>query len=102
MKHTPGPWNVFPTGIEGKHGPTVSIDKNPLKIIARPDWHGDHQEYLANATLIAAAPDLLEALQSLMADLQDAGDDRNPENGNEYAACINAREAIAKATGETV
>ena len=89
--HTPGPWYIEPTGERTCNGPTVSIDQSPLKIVARPDWHLDHEEYMANARLIAAAPDLLEALENLLeeclgVDFQD--------NGAKDAA----RAAIAKAT----
>jgi hypothetical protein len=49
---------------------------------------GDDAETQANARLIAAAPDLLEALRAMLED-DDHGE-----------ACSKARAAIAKATGE--
>ena len=47
----------------------------------------------ANARLITAAPDLLEALKALLERYALA-------IGNEGIECLNARAAIAKATGE--
>lgn len=59
-KHTPGPWDcewqeVRATGIQG----------NPV-ICFMQDWVDEfHEEREANARLIAAAPDLLEALNRI-------------------------------------
>jgi hypothetical protein len=61
-KHTPGPWQVFTTkdgtrfiGIGDADGVGVTDPRFGL-------WRGG-QEREANARLIAAAPDLLEALK---------------------------------------
>jgi hypothetical protein len=54
---------------------------------------------LANARLIATAPELLAALQWLVDDLTDAEEDRNPETGDEYDSVANARAVLAKARG---
>lgn len=98
--HTPGPWYIEPTGERTCNGPTVSIDQSPLKIVARPDWHLDHEEYMANARLIAAAPDLLEALHDCLTIVQDEYDeDPEPEDLTSWKRAIDAaRAAIAKAT----
>lgn len=96
-KHTPGPWYLEDAG-ESDRGKLVSIDSSPLRIIARPDWHGNHEEYMANARLIAAAPELLEALKlcdQRMKELQELTD--YPFAWPRLAA----REAIAKAEGGT-
>lgn len=79
-QHTPGPWRKFKykpsdddLGVEGADGYTLAEDLS-----------------LADANLIAAAPDLLEALQMCLAVV------KPPQN------CIPwdyARAAIAKATG---
>jgi hypothetical protein len=43
---------------------------------------------------------LIAALTWLLDDLSDAGEDRNPETGDEYDSVANARAAIAKASGD--
>lgn len=90
FKGTPGPWFV-----NGKRGDFIDIRHNNdeigamslnlARVVARPSWS---KEAEANAHLIAAAPELLEALQDL-----------------EARACIyvntsKAKEAITKALGE--
>lgn len=52
------------------------------------------EEAQRNAALISAAPELLEALEYLVADLQECVEDRNPETGEEYASVTKAIEAI--------
>lgn len=85
-KHTPGPWNF------DNHSPALPVlgiyaadGKNP--------FHGDRsqEELAANARLIAAAPELLEALQGLLNALPSA---------TTHPAIKVARAAIAKAIGE--
>ena len=86
-QHTPGPW-LEPREINGKG----------MGWRAGPAWLGSDscsEETKANAYLIAAAPDLLEALQRLVANL-DEGDFISTTRIDE------ARAAIAKATGETL
>ena len=80
-QHTPGPWNVSPPC---KLSPRYSVYHNgPLVYVERGE----------DARLIAAAPDLLAALEACLHRL-DAHDDQSaPE-------CLAARAAIAKATGE--
>ena len=53
-KHTPGPWIVDTDHIIQDGG---TSDENTIAIV------GDQEEWKANARLIAAAPDLLEALK---------------------------------------
>jgi hypothetical protein len=57
MKHTPGPWAI---GIE--------TDNDQAQIISADGWHLASvalDPLPANARLIAAAPDLLEALEDV-------------------------------------
>jgi hypothetical protein len=70
--HTPGPWRYDTTGRFNN----PSHDDKSGSIIAEPessdDWIvaeicGDCPSTEANARLISAAPDLLEALQTLIA-----------------------------------
>jgi hypothetical protein len=80
-QHTPGPWEFLPPD-----------DGNCGAITAKTGWICDFAEEPsdANARLIAAAPDLLEALQHLMV-----------AHGEQLDyAFQQAQEAIAKATGE--
>jgi hypothetical protein len=97
-KHTPAPWTVNTTdytngiGIEcvvNGIGHTVCTDQ-----FCYPDFqqHGS-EEKLANAKLIAAAPELLEALESLVKaiDFSVLGY-KMPES------MLKAKEAIKKAT----
>ena len=90
MKHTPGPWTQDHTK-EGKA--CVWLDGHTEPEI----WMGNKETRIdcnteANARLVAAAPELLAALQLLLA--QD-------DNGEDEIWVRNkARAAIAKATGE--
>ena len=74
MKHTPGPWRIE---WEMAHG--------GLSVVATIHFHDDTE---ANARLVAAAPELLEALQEIV---------RNDPYRQSSAGVI-ARAAIAKAT----
>ena len=104
-KHTPGPWlsRTTPTSAGLCH------------IVSAADWrgafiYGDRiregvddalpkaQELAANARLIAAAPDLLEALQVMVRDYTAShADDGSLEM---QPAILQASQAIARATGE--
>ena len=91
-KHTPGPW-VYTTSLQGERGRYIrgANDEQPGKMaIARICGRGGYSEYTANARLIAAAPDLLEALLFVL---------KYESMGAVTEAT--ARAAIAKATGET-
>ena len=68
-QHTPGPWWVDDDGF-------ITAGSDDYKIIAEPrcmEPHGNEAEIDANAELIAAAPDLLAALQAV-ADYWECGD----------------------------
>lgn len=87
-KHTPGPWFVNgPWHIQSDTKLAVpSIVGNVLQ-----PRNGDIQEREANANLIAAAPELLEALENILIYLGDWDTDDEE--------CVAARAAIAKAKG---
>ena len=93
MKHTPGPWVVDPAVRQGF---TVYAPKEGF-IVGTQDEEGRYGaiESEANARLIAAAPELLEALKSVIAWL-DAPDE------SAFSDSELARAAIAKATGGEV
>ena len=92
-KHTPAPW--FYNGTEiGPLSTEEDQSRGIILPIAYMEQYDFPAEYNANARLIAAAPDLLEALEGMIEGF--TVDDR-------YASesVIKARAAIAKATGET-
>lgn len=94
MKHTPGPWNrIIADGYTVRH-PQIYSDTGP---VANATWLGDGRldELNANARLIAAAPELLEALRGL----RDAFLGTSVEV--QADAMRAARAAIAKAGGES-
>jgi hypothetical protein len=97
--HTPGPWRH--TDAQS-HSP-ADIQYEPAVIwqcitpVAVAHYGGAYPtetQANANARLIAAAPDLLEALQALIATRVPGAGSKSPEW---IAACA----AIAKATGNT-
>lgn len=102
FKGTPGPWEVEDNGyfydINAARG-TVG------NVCASVGWfdNGEHRGPVAtaNAQLIAASPELLDAIQLLMAE-QTGG---NKSCGHNGFTCMcpydKARAAINKATGET-
>ncbi len=62
--HTPGPWAVsMPSGQTAFNGRRVTVTANG-SMIADLDWNSP-MENLANAALIAAAPQLRDALAAL-------------------------------------
>jgi hypothetical protein len=91
-KHTPAPWVIA-------HGRCIYGSGDLVKpfVASVEDDHND-SETAANARLIAAAPDLLEALCEMLgaAEIDCMDDKSNVWRG----LMINARAAIAKATGE--
>lgn len=85
-KHTPGPWCVEGVGIR------ALVRAGTSGVIVAVRHRLSAQENEANARLIAAAPELLEALENILSNCLDSdGLSRAYEN---------ARAAIAKATGE--
>jgi hypothetical protein len=107
QQHTPGPWRITPDGY-------VSSDEGYVQILTPfrerafepDDASSEHRpRALANAALIAAAPELLGALVELASltkranAMQHAGAHVPAELwGDLYAAELTARAAIAKAT----
>ena len=87
---TPGPWSVrYDYVVQAK-----SFDEGRLVPIAQPyGLRVDGIDLFANARLIAAAPDLLEALK----DMVDLVELLCPFDGPQQRK---ARAAIARATGE--
>lgn len=86
--HTPGPWGVEPVygWVRDKNLNCVAQYRHSNFI--QPD------EQVANAHLIAAAPDLLEAIEEMLADLPEL----QYVGARFFSAVDIARAAIAKAT----
>lgn len=98
LKHTKSPWLIAdddPTFVYalGPHGTNlfwVPVQASGPEKIGR-------EEAVANAHLIAAAPELLAALQDLIEDI--THEDHRPKDWSVQAVVRQARAAIAKATG---
>lgn len=99
-KHTPGPWHIE-RGTEVYVRADVEHHVGPIcSMRSRLDYPGMDpiiaETLDANARLIAAAPDLLAALQAL---LMEHGGTLGCQRSDERAVAVRA--AIAKATGES-
>lgn len=95
MKHTPGPWYV--QDDHGKRWIETEGNDDTIAEIHRRKRKGSVyscEEAGANADLIAAAPDLLTALQGLLAAYEDPGNTGSTHDDKAQAA----RSAISKAT----
>ena len=93
-KHTPGLWNYYDDSNDGKTNriEIVAVGKTIAHI-----YNSVTEEDLPNARLIAAAPELLEALSSLISQLNGFQEC----NGDKGFDLVGSLAAIAKATGET-
>ena len=111
MAHTPGPWhrNIKPA----RHYPCIFADHNTHVTRLAGDGLSD-EEIEGNCNLIAAAPDLLAALQAILDEecagfcefchrhgpKEDDGTLTGPVNHHKDCPIPQARAAIAKATRE--
>ncbi len=98
LRHTPGPWRIFQTkgkppfyviGIGRESGEGITDGNVGLGI-----WDGDSPEALANARLIAAAPELLAALKGTLFLFEG-----HAVTKTDIEQIAFARAAISKATG---
>jgi hypothetical protein len=92
--HTPAPWVSHLTGYTGRASAKYVINDKKGRAVAHIK-HSTISPMEANARLIAAAPELLEALNAIVKRAEDPAlcDDTD-------TLLRNARTAIAKATGE--
>jgi len=108
-QHTPGPWD-FNTQYHGLHSIPFQSER-PVRAVMSPtgdvayiaNWHNDADERAANARLIAAAPELADALRVALAALEEiaehgAGLDtfNDCSDGYGFSAACAARAALAK------
>lgn len=95
-KHTPGPWTVNPLQLD-----QVATDTDPPRLLARVFYEpGAELTAVADARLIAAAPDLLAALIALSDALPSDQHMREVEGREPGPGLLMMRAAIVKATGE--
>ena len=94
-QHTPGPWRVFTTLSGGQIIGIGELTGDGVADCGFGVWRGGSEEALANARLIAAAPDLLHWLTVLV---ETYG---GPDPRRDAPNLKSARAAIAKATGES-
>jgi hypothetical protein len=103
---TPGPWEVRKHEFDGYcvHAPVIERTSGCGYIVVR-DVNGDETPCPtygtpeANARLIAAAPELLEALQGMLSIGDSVTQGQERERREEWVP--KARAVIAKAIGET-
>ena len=102
-QHTPGPWDRGENWGDPNDGYTIrgGNDSHIADVYGRhhPDDIVSAAQGLANARLIAAAPDLLAALESL---LYMYGDSISARLTRHIEAWEDARSAVKAATGETI
>lgn len=111
MKHTPGPWNISRdtrTIFASTDGAGVlirGIEQTIPQIayIASNGFAATFEEQKANARLIAAAPELLEAAQNLLDYVREFFPDEPLFSTDPHEQSVNVRDleaAIRKAKGE--
>lgn len=101
-KHTPGPWRLAGK-YKGDHGSFWLETEFPMPVFELVPVVGVPSEHLANARLVAAAPELLEALKETLPFMIDIAKARHPQfeptMADDDSAIGKAMRAIAKAEG---
>lgn len=95
MAHTPGPWQRDLYGNRILRSQVLTTDGLLIASLGDTDLPEDHCD---NASLIAAAPELLEACRDIYSKLCSRPDDCHVFDRNR----AQLRDAIAKATGKAV
>ena len=101
--HTPRPWTLRSNTIfNTTTNPALRIAEIPNLRMHGPRKETDHDEEQANAALIAAAPDLLAALENVAKIAWHSENDGSPDlpNVDRWRIVNAARAAIAAARGE--
>jgi hypothetical protein len=100
--HTPGPWISDDAGPQDLYRNIITVGPNAtdFQVLARLalpiKFDKTREEQEANARLMAASPDLLDALREMYHAFLDAD---NTHNDRQEAASLKACAAIFKATG---
>lgn len=105
MKHTPGPWRItrnpadhpMPAQISGQFHPDTGHRGHVCNVFVHEDNRDSTER--ANARLIAAAPEMLEALNEALFAMGYAGANANIKHPQRRQWEM-ARNAIIKALGE--
>lgn len=101
--HTPGPWEIDPDYRPGMSWNRHIVDgsgEGRICFMSNPGELGNHRECEANARLIAAAPDLLEALEVIAGGDVDVSGTAIIVGTGASTVMRQVRTAIAKARGE--
>jgi hypothetical protein len=101
QKHTPGPWRVEidKSAAQVKGFPVIEADE--YTVVGTEGIYGDVDTDMANARLIAAAPELLSIVERFVA-LPSAAWHPERHTAEEASLMEQARATIAKATkGDT-
>ena len=96
FKGTRGKWEVV---VGDDNAPDVISDIG-VEVAFTPTYNGDKTEQRHNAKLIAAAPELLTALQQLL-EIYDDNSGKVWTTSSKRRALDNARAAVNNALGET-
>ena len=95
MKHTPSPWKLekaYSWRIVNDDGVCVASPHGP-----QGEWGKVREEHTANAALIVAAPELLEALKNLLSLCKSEYPKSIWTGEKAWEEAIQAEKAIAKA-----
>lgn len=88
-KHTPGPWHIDPIKAHANGNRRIMAEQcTPIAVVP--------EQLAADARLIAAAPDLLDALNAALDEI----DRLYAEGYDEPEWAAQARAAVAKAAGD--
>jgi len=106
--HTPGPWEACYSKTNEFGGGNIRSDHHidgtgALLLVAGPMFHDytvDREEELANLHLAASAPELLQALENLVASIENV-DFSSHAGVYDQIPWAQAEAAIAKAKGVT-
>jgi hypothetical protein len=95
-QHTPGPWMI--TDIDRVYnGEIIKSGSNWIAVVSDFNRFDRDDERMANAALIAAAPELLEALMKFIAAWERPGSIESDDSIDDLESTYNAaRAAIAK------